>query len=154
PLDSRHWREYCMASVTTHDLPPTVGYLAGDHVRLRHELGLLTEPLDAELEHAKREQAAWIGKLLDDGALAPEHAENPVEIMLALHRYITKTPSQVLLANLVDAVGERRMQNQPGTIDEYPNWRVPLGGPSGAPIPLEEIFEAELPKRLAAVMNG
>lgn len=154
PLDTRHWREYCMASVTTHDLPPTIGYLAGDHVRLRHELGLLTEPLEAELEHAKREQAAWIGKLLDEGLLAPEHDDDPVEIMLALHRYITRTPSQVLLANLVDAVGERRMQNQPGTIDEYPNWRVPLGGPSGAPITLEEIFGAELPQRLAAVMNG
>ena len=31
------WREYCLASVTTHDLPPTAGYLAGDHVRLRDD---------------------------------------------------------------------------------------------------------------------
>ena len=32
---AERWREYCLASVTTHDLPPTAGYLAGDHVRLR-----------------------------------------------------------------------------------------------------------------------
>ena len=45
PLRPEWWREYCLASVTTHDLPPTAGYLAGDHVRLRHQLGLLTRPL-------------------------------------------------------------------------------------------------------------
>ena len=37
PLDAHRWREYCLASVTTHDLPPTLGYLAGDHVRLRED---------------------------------------------------------------------------------------------------------------------
>ena len=29
------WRALCLASVTTHDLPPTAGYLRGEHVRLR-----------------------------------------------------------------------------------------------------------------------
>ena len=41
PLAAERWRELCLASVTTHDLPPTAGYLAGDHVRLRDRLGLL-----------------------------------------------------------------------------------------------------------------
>ena len=27
PLAPEKWREYCLASVTTHDLPPTAGYL-------------------------------------------------------------------------------------------------------------------------------
>jgi len=35
---------------------------------------------------------------------------------------------------LTDAVGERRTQNQPGTTDEYPNWRVPLSGAGGRPL--------------------
>jgi 4-alpha-glucanotransferase len=60
PLDAQWWREYCMASVTTHDLPPSLGYLAGDHVRLRDQLGILTEPLDDELAAAAREQADWL----------------------------------------------------------------------------------------------
>ena len=29
------WREMCLATVTTHDLPPTAGYLAGEHIDLR-----------------------------------------------------------------------------------------------------------------------
>ena len=45
PLPAERWREYCLSSVTTHDLPPTAGYLAGDHVRLRESLGLLTRPV-------------------------------------------------------------------------------------------------------------
>ena len=154
PLDADRWREYCMASVTTHDLPPTLGYLAGDHVRLRESLSLLTEPLEEELEHARREQAAWLETLVRYGLLDTESVHDPVEVMLALHRYLRLTPSKVLLANLTDAVGERRAQNQPGTVDEYPNWRIPLGDREGRRIQLEDVFTAELPKRLAAVMNG
>ncbi|SHJ15551.1 4-alpha-glucanotransferase [Tessaracoccus bendigoensis DSM 12906] len=154
PLAADRWREYCMASVTTHDLPPTLGYLAGDHVRLRESLGLLTEPLEAELEHARREQAEWLGTLVDYGLLDEAKTDDQVEVLLALHRYLLRTPSKVLLANLTDAVGERRAQNQPGTIDEYPNWRVPLGDGDGERIQLEDVFRADLPRRLAAVMNG
>ena len=60
--------------------------------------------------------------------------------MQALHRYLTWTPSRLLCVALTDAVGDRRAQNQPGTIDEYPNWRVPLTGPDGAPLMLEDVF--------------
>ena len=39
PLPAKQWRKLCLASVTTHDLPPTAGYLAGVHVRLRTTWG-------------------------------------------------------------------------------------------------------------------
>ena len=147
------WREYSMASVTTHDLPPTVGYLEGGHVELRHELGILTEPLADELLAANGERRMWVARLVEFGVLAPEHAEDTVEIMLALHRYLKLTRSRVLVAALVDAVGERRTQNQPGTIDEYPNWRIPLGDATGEVIRLEDIFTADLPNRVAATLS-
>ncbi|HRA04441.1 MAG TPA: 4-alpha-glucanotransferase, partial [Arachnia sp.] len=154
PLDARWWREYCMASVTTHDLPPTLGYLAGDHVRLRDRLGLLTEPLGEELAGAQREQAGWLAKLVEEGLLDSGQMDDQVEVLLALHKFLLRTPSKVLLAGLTDAVGERQTQNQPGTVDEYPNWRMPLADMRGKRISLEEIFKAPLPRRLAAVMNG
>ncbi|MDO4784296.1 MAG: 4-alpha-glucanotransferase [Propionibacteriaceae bacterium] len=153
PLDAERWREYCMASVTTHDLPPTAGYLAGDHIRLRHRLGLLTEGLDEELEHSAREQSGWVNKLRASGVL-DEGACDPSEITLAMHRYLTRTPSKVLNVALTDAVGDRLTQNQPGTIDEYPNWRVPLSHPDGRPMSLEEVFESASANEIAAVVNG
>ena len=57
PLAAERWREWCLASVTTHDLPPTAAYLAGDHVRLRDSLGLLTRPVEEELAVDEVERA-------------------------------------------------------------------------------------------------
>ncbi len=152
PLPPECWREYCLASVTTHDLPPTAGYLAGDHVRLRHRLGLLTRTLDEELAADHEEQSAWLDLLRSRGLLAPGADEDATTS--ALHRALAATPSRLRLLALTDAVGERRAQNQPGTVDQYPNWRVPLGGPDGQPVYLEDIFTSERAAALAELMRG
>ena len=76
---------------------------------------------------------------------------------LALYRYLGRTPSRLLGLSLADAVGEMRTQNQPGTTDEYPNWRVPLGGPDGRRLLLEDVFTdpraAALCEALRAAVN-
>ena len=56
PIPPEDYRRLCMASVTTHDLPPTAGYLAGEHIDLRERLGVLTT--DPEEEH--RGDRAWV----------------------------------------------------------------------------------------------
>jgi 4-alpha-glucanotransferase len=129
PLAAEHWRELCLSSVTTHDLPPTPGYLAGEHIRLRDELGLLTRPAEVELADDQAWQEAWLAELRRVGLLGAQADEQ--DVTLALHRYLGRTRSRLLALALTDAVGERRTQNQPGTTDEYPNWRVPLAGPDG-----------------------
>ena len=139
PLPAERWRECCLSSVTTHDLPPTAGYLAGDHVRLRESLGLLTRPAAAEREAAASEQSAWLAELRRAGVLA-EGEDRPEQLILALYRYLGRTPSRLLGVALTDAVGDRRTQNQPGTTDEYPNWRIPLTGPDGRRMLLEDVF--------------
>jgi 4-alpha-glucanotransferase len=73
------------------------------------------------------------------GLLAPDGADEE-DVILALYRYLGRTPSRLLALSLADAVGERRTQNQPGTTDEYPNWRVPLAGPDGKRLYLEDVF--------------
>lgn len=139
PLPAERWREYCLSSVTTHDLPPTAGYLAGDHVRLRDSLGLLTRPVEEELESDRTELAAWMAELRRVGLLE-DGEDDPERVVVALYRYLGRTPSRLLGVALTDAVGDRRTQNQPGTTDEYPNWRVPLTGPDGSAVMLEDVF--------------
>ncbi|MFY9919191.1 MAG: 4-alpha-glucanotransferase [Mycobacterium sp.] len=155
PLQAQRWREYCLSSVTTHDLPPTAGYLAGEHVRLRDELGLLTRPVEEELADDRAEQSAWVDELRQVGLLGEKPGVD--ETVLALYRYLGRTPSRLLGLSLADAVGEMRTQNQPGTTDEYPNWRVPLGGPDGRRLLLEELFTdpraAALCEALQAAVN-
>lgn len=152
PLPPQDWREYCLASVTTHDLPPTAGYLVGEHVLLQHSLGLLTESLDTELAVAAAERQAVVSGLKERGFLG-EEPNGIEEIVLAMHRFLMATPARVLCAALTDAVGDRRTQNQPGTSTEYPNWRVPLSGPDGQRLVLEDLYVDERSFRLATVMN-
>jgi 4-alpha-glucanotransferase len=158
PLPAERWREYCLSSVTTHDLPPTAGYLAGDHVRLRDSLGLLTRPVAEELAADEQENAAWIAELQRVGLLPGGPGTDAADItveqtILALYRYLGRTPSRLLSVALTDAVGDRRTQNQPGTIDEYPNWRVPLTDPKGKPLLLEQVFTDPRAATLSEAMH-
>lgn len=152
PLPAERWREYCLASVTTHDLPPTAGYLAGEHVRLRAELGLLTRPADEELADDRAEQAGWLAELQRLGLVGAD--ADTEEVIRGLYAFLGRTPSRLLALALPDAVGDLRTQNQPGTTDEYPNWRVPLTGPDGERLLLEDVFTDRRAAALADVMNA
>lgn len=156
PLPAERWREYCLSAVTTHDLPPTAGYLAGEHVRLREELNLLTRSAEEELAGDREHQQGWMAELrrvglLDNGSGDIDDVD---EVVLALHRYLGRTPSRLLSLALADAVGEVRTQNQPGTTDEYPNWRVPLAGPDGRQMLLEDIFDDPRAAALCEAMRA
>lgn len=153
PIPPERYREYCLASVTTHDMPPTAGYLAGENIRLQSSLGLLTEGLDEELADAERRFGLWRQVLTERGFLA-EGETGIEEQVRAMHRYIVASPAMVCCAALTDAVGDTRTQNQPGTVNEYPNWRVPLSDPDGHPLSLEDLYVSDRAARLAAVMNS
>ena len=153
PLPAEDYRTLCMASVNTHDLPPTAGYLAGDHVTLRHELGLLERPLDQEqaADAAGREEVLDV--LRREGLLGS--GDDLEATVIALHRHLARTPSMLLGVSLVDCVGESRIQNQPGTDEEYPNWRIPLADGEGRPVSIEDIAtDARTARLLAAVREG
>lgn len=152
PLPASRWRESCLSSVTTHDLPPTAGYLAGEHVRIRRELGLLTRPADEELAADRAEQDAWLAEMRRVGLLADGDASAD-DVVRALYAYLGSTPSRLLALALPDAVGDVRTQNQPGTVDEYPNWRVPLAGPDGTRMQVADVLTDPRAQALAEVMR-
>lgn len=153
PRQPQQWREHAMSSVTSHDLPPTSSYLRGDHVELRDRLGLLTESVDEERENARRERETWLASLRQQGVLEADE-DDPEQVTLAMHTLLTRTPSKVINAALTDAVGDPRTQNLPGTEDEYPNWRVPLSGPDGEPVYLEDLYSSDRVARMAKVLRG
>jgi 4-alpha-glucanotransferase len=159
PLAPEKYRTQALASVNTHDLPPTAGYLAGDHVALRSGLGLL----ERSEEEERAEHNASLEKmfaLLRERGYLPEDAiggaavseERTIE---ALHLLLAQAPSVLLGVALVDAVGERRVQNQPGTTEElYPNWQVPLGGPDGKAVLLDDLPANQRFNSLLAAVEG
>ena len=147
PLAPEKYRTQALASVNTHDLPPTAGYLAGDHVALRSRLGLLERSEDEEREEHNASLEKMLALVRERGYLPDGPASNAgasagseERTIEALHLLLTQTPSVLLGVALVDAVGERRVQNQPGTSAElYPNWQVPLSGPDGKPVFLDDL---------------
>ncbi|MCX5288128.1 MULTISPECIES: 4-alpha-glucanotransferase [unclassified Streptomyces] len=143
PLPPERWRADCLATATTHDLPPTAARLTGEHVELRDSLGLLTRPLEEERAEAAADTGEWLGLLarlglLDGTGGGHGTSEEEAEIQ-AVHRFLLATPSRMLGVWLPDTLGDRRPQNLPGTWDQYPNWRLPIADAEGRPVTLEEL---------------
>ncbi|WDM15480.1 4-alpha-glucanotransferase [Streptomyces lavenduligriseus] len=157
PLPPERWRADCLATATTHDLPPTAARLTGDHVELRDRLGLLTRPAAEERAGATADAAEWLALLgslglLDLTAAGPPGSDEEEEIR-AVHRFLLRTPARLIGVWLPDGVGDRRPQNLPGTWDEYPNWRLPLADPYGRPVPLEELVASPRLRGLLDVLR-
>ncbi|MEU6012579.1 4-alpha-glucanotransferase [Streptomyces sp. NPDC047515] len=151
PLAPEEWREGCLATVTTHDLPSTAARLTGDHVRLRHRLGLLTGGLAEEMTADASDTAEWLGYLARLGLL-PEGEGDEEGAVRAVHRFLLRTPARLVGVWLPDALGDRRPQNLPGTWDQYPNWRLPVADVEGHPVTLEELAVAPRLHRLMEVL--
>lgn len=132
-LPPENWPTRAAASISTHDLPTAAGFLRSEHVRARADLGLLDD-VAGEQERADAERAEWLALLQAQGLLPAGDAEpEEASIIVALHRFLASTPSQLKLISPYDVVGEPRQPNLPGTVDEYPNWRLPL------PLTLEQL---------------
>jgi 4-alpha-glucanotransferase len=131
PLPAARWRPESLATVTTHDLPPTAAVLAG-------------EALEGE---------DWLATLRREGLLRAGAGEP--ETVDALHRYLAWTPARLVGVYLPDAVGDRRPHNLPGTGGEtYPNWRYPLADGSGAPVLLEHLAGNPRVRSLARALRA
>lgn len=157
PLPPERWRADCLATATTHDLPPTAARLTGDHVELRDSLGLLTRPLEEERAEAAADAGEWLTLLarlglldgLGGGTAVSEEAE-----IQAVHRFLLRTPARMIGIWLPDTVGDRRPQNVPGTWDQYPNWRLPIADAEGRPVTLEELAASPRLHALLDVVRG
>lgn len=168
-LAPEQYRTGTMTTVTTHDLPPTAGYVNGEHVRVRHELGVLSTSIDEEFGHARDDISAMADALHRHGMLDKDLAakarghrdphsdifseEETMDFVVALHAYCAAAPSILVAASLADLVGERRAINVPGTALEYPNWQLPLCDWSGQRVFIEDIVSSELARRVFAPLD-
>jgi len=120
-----------LAVATTHDLPTLTGFWSGEDVQVRAKLGAFTD--GAAHHHAweerQREKGAIISALKRESLLPNGVTEDlataptmTTDLCRAIHSYLARTPSCIVLANLEDGLGELSQTNLPGTVDSHPNW--------------------------------
>jgi len=101
-----------------------VGFLRGEHVRARADLGLLDD-VDAEKARAELDRLELVELLREEGLVS---GADPGEdqLLVAMHALLARSRSRLVLVSPYDVIGEARQPNLPGTVDQYPNWRLPL----------------------------
>ena len=145
-LTPQRWPKCAAASISTHDLPTAVGFLRGEHVRARAALGLLNDEA-AEWGQARVDRAELVALLRAEDLLRADD-EDEDEIVVAMHALLGHTPCRLLLVSPYDVVGEPRQPNLPGTVDQYPNWRMPL------PVALEQLQRDPRVERVVAALRS
>jgi (1->4)-alpha-D-glucan 1-alpha-D-glucosylmutase len=122
-----------LLAATTHDLPTLAGWWEGHDLAVRERLGLQSGPASVLAEARLREREQLIDALarehlLPAGTDAHAAVRSPLTPALsrALHRYLARTPSQIVLTQMEDVFLQRDQVNLPGTTDAHPNWRRKL----------------------------
>ncbi|MGH8997848.1 MAG: 4-alpha-glucanotransferase, partial [Acidimicrobiia bacterium] len=140
--DPETWPAHAVGGVATHDQPTVAGTLDGSDLRALLAAGRSTDLRRVEAQ--RRLVAGRAGLDPDDPATDRAGVEAAV---LAMHEWIARSPARLVVATLDDAAGVSERPNMPGTVDEWPNWRIAL------PAPVEDIFESDLARRLVEMFE-
>lgn len=136
---------HAFSSVGTHDMPPLKMWWFGYDIELSASLGMIGSPEEKAAAYHKREaDRGLLLSSLDAAGVWPEdrprqgnyiYGENyPEGLEEAVHRFVARSASTVVLAQLEDFLHVEKQQNLPGTDrDKHPNWRLKL------PVDLEDL---------------
>jgi (1->4)-alpha-D-glucan 1-alpha-D-glucosylmutase len=143
------------ASIGTHDLPPLAAFWRGTDLEIRRSLELY--PDEEQYREAVVRRAADRSHLLlaleREGLLPEGLGVDPIavseltpELVQAVHLYLARSRSKLMLVQIEDAFGQTELVNLPGSGQAYPNWRRRL------PLDLEEwAADADMGRLLTAV---
>lgn len=135
-LKPNEYPEHSIVSITTHDLPTLIGYWNGTDLVIRKRLGMFISDEIAELYIKQREEDRK--KLLE--AIMPEVDKlpdqiSPEELTKAALLYLARSRSRLMAVQIEDLLMAEDQPNFPGTITEYPSWRIRWSKP------LEDLLE-------------
>lgn len=125
-----------LAAISTHDLPTLAGLWTGSDIQAVREMG--REPNETDYEY----MLDCLRRMTNS---SPD--ETADEVIRRAYATLTQAPSAIVLASLEDAIGVEQRPNMPGTIDEWPNWRLAL------PTSLEQIESSQRVAEFAAAIR-
>ena len=144
-LPAAKYPRNALATISTHDLPTATGFLTGEQVRVRAELGQLAGSVEDERKIAEKDRTQLKAALRAEGLITADTPDD--EVVVAMHEFLARTPCRFVTASLYDVLGELDQPNLPGTVDEYPNWRMRLS------LSLEQIAGDPRIARIAEILK-
>jgi len=124
-----------LVATSTHDLATLAGWWGSVDLQRRWALQLFPSPdiFDKQLLDRAGERVRLMLALVRAGVLdrtqvaqAMSAPQLPTEAVAAVHGYLARTPSKLMMVQLEDLLGEPEQANMPGTVNEHPNWRRKL----------------------------
>ena len=134
-IEPENYPVQALAAVTTHDWPTLAGYWDGRDIVRRTELNLFSseEARRAQIVNRASERAVLLlaleqADLLPEGVTSSPSSLPAVtpEFIQAVHIYLARSPSMVLMVQLEDMLGVVDQINIPSTTTQNPNWRRKL----------------------------
>lgn len=126
-----------LAAVTTHDLPTIAGIWTGADLQAQVKIGL--KPFKSTVELMRRS--------ITSAANAGPKASTE-DVITRVYAKLAECPASVVAAMLEDALGVQERPNMPGTVDDWPNWRLSL------PLGLEKIMISDRVGKVSEVMRS
>lgn len=131
-----HYPAQALVAVSTHDLPTLHGFWRATDLAAREALSLFPGEeartralLDRAQDRVRLLLALERAGLVPPGTSvnAPAMAQLDDSMVLAVHTFIARTPSRILVIQLEDLLGQIEQCNLPATTDDqHPNWRRKL----------------------------
>ncbi|MBW7858734.1 MAG: 4-alpha-glucanotransferase, partial [Leptonema sp. (in: Bacteria)] len=91
-------------------------------------IGLISEDQAVLAKEQRRQDREALLRALESTGLAIEDvAEDSImdpELSAAVHSYVSLSNSQLFIVSYDDLTGEMDQPNLPGTVDEYPCWKL------------------------------
>jgi 4-alpha-glucanotransferase len=138
-----------LAAVTTHDLATVAGAFSGSDLADQRRIGV--SPNEVGMRQVRRDLAARAGFTdipeIGEPATGSQVLPTVDQVVAGVYGDLATSPCAILTGTLDDALGVTERPNMPGTIDEWPNWRIAL------PVNLETALADPRVANLAAILD-
>ena len=128
-----------LAQSSTHDQATSRGFWANEDIEVFKGCGLYVnyEQYQSNLDTRRKDRENMI-KAFKNEDILPQELERemeesadkgdkiPEDLGKSVNAYGAKTNSALYFVRLCDIYKQKKLDNAPGTIDEYPNWRLKL----------------------------
>lgn len=128
-----------LAQSSTHDQATSCGFWSNEDIEVFKNCGLYVnyEQYKGNLDTRRQDRINMIKAFENEGILTPKMKEEmtvsaetgntiPLGIENPVNMYGAKTNSALYFVRLCDIYAQKKLDNAPGTIDEYANWRLKL----------------------------